>query len=134
MAAVVMERAQHVVLVLQQSVAAVRDATRLMNCLRRDLGVGKDRIVVVVNRYSKDAAITSEDIRSTLACGDLSLVPNDFDTVAECINTGMPLLARARGAPVTRAVLDLHSRLGGIAAERPGLLGRTFSGFLKRAS
>ena len=130
-AAVVMEYAQHVVLVLQQSVAAVRDATRLMNCLRRDLGVSKDRIVVVVNRYSKDAAITAEDIRSTLACGDLSLVPNDFRAVSECINTGMPLLARARSAAVTRAVLDLHSRLGGTLAERPGLLGRTFSGFLK---
>lgn len=130
-AALVMEHAQHVVLILQQSVAAVRDATRLMNCLRRDLGVSKDRIVVVVNRYSKDAAITAEDIRSTLACGDLSLVPNDFHTVAECINTGMPLLARARSAAVTRAVLDLQTRLGGTLAERPGLLGRTFSGFLK---
>lgn len=130
-AAVVLERAQHVVLVVQQSVAALRDATRLMNCVRRDLGVSKDRIVVVVNRYSKDAAITTEDIRSTLACDDLCLVPNDFQTVSECINTGMPLLARARGAAVTRAVLDLQIRLGGTAAERPGLLGRTLSGLLK---
>jgi pilus assembly protein CpaE len=130
-AAVVVERAQHVVLVLQQSVATVRDATRLMNCLRRDLGVSKDRIVVVVNRYSKDAAITTEDIRSTLACDELSLVPNDFRTVSECINTGMPLLARARNAAVTRAVLDLQGRLGGVLAERPGLLGRTFTGLLK---
>ncbi len=130
-AATVMERAQHVVLIVQQSVATVRDATRLMNCLRREMGVSKDRIVVVVNRYEKDAAITAEDIRSTLACGELSLIPNDFKNVSDCINTGVPLLEHARSAAVTRALLDLHSRVGGNAADRQGLLARTFSGLLK---
>ncbi len=134
-AAVVLECAQHIALVVQQSVASVRDATRLMNCLRRELGVSKDRIVVVVNRYDKDGAISAEDIRTTLACGDLSLVPSDFRNVSECINTGMPLLERARTAAVTRAVVDLHSRLGGNQADRQGLFARTFSGLLKsRAS
>jgi pilus assembly protein CpaE len=130
-AAVVLEHAQHIVLVVQQSVACVRDATRLMNCLRRELGVSKERIVVVVNRYDKDGALSAEDIRTTLACGDLSLVPSDFKNVSECINTGMPLLDRARTAAVTRAVVDLHSRLGGNQADRQGLFARTFSGLLK---
>jgi pilus assembly protein CpaE len=130
-AATVMEHAQHVVLVVQQSVATVRDATRVMNCLRREMGMSKERIVVAVNRYEKDAPITAEDIRATLACGELSLIPNDFDTVSDCINTGMPLLERARSAAVTRAVVDLHTRLGGNAADRQGLLARTFSGLLK---
>jgi pilus assembly protein CpaE len=130
-AATVMERAQHVVLIVQQSVATVRDATRLMNCLRREMDVSKERIVIVVNRYDKDAAITAEDIRSTLACGDLSLIPNDFRNVSECINTGKPLLEHARSAAVTRALVDLHSRLGGTAVDRQGLLARTFSGLLK---
>jgi pilus assembly protein CpaE len=83
-----------------------------------------------VNRYDKNAEITAEDIRSTLACGELSLVPNDFKNVSACINTGMPLLEHARSAAVTRAVVDLHSRLGGNAADRQGLLARTFSGLL----
>src|SRR5262249_51849379 len=89
-AAVVIERSQHVVLVVQQSVATIRDATRLMNCLRRELGVNKERIVVVVNRYDKDAPITAEDIPSTLHCGELSLVPNDFRTMAQCVDAGTP--------------------------------------------
>jgi pilus assembly protein CpaE len=121
----------HIVLVVQQSVASVRDATRLMNCLRRELGVSKDRIVVVVNRYDKEGAIRTEDIRTTLACGELSLVPSDFRNVSECINTGMPLLDHARTAAVTRAVVDLHSRLGGNQADRQGLFARTISGLLK---
>lgn len=133
-AALVVERAQHVVLIVQQSVATLRDATRLVNCLRRDLGVNKERIVLVVNRYEKDAGITTEDIRTTLGCGELSLVPNDFRTVSESINAGTPLLTLARNAAITRAVVALQSRLGGAALERHGLLARTFSGFRKSRS
>lgn len=130
----VLERAQHVALVVQQSVATLRDATRLMSCLRRDLGIAKDRIVVVVNRYEKDSSITLDDIRNTLACGELSLVPNDFASVSACVDTGTPLLVRARNAAVTRAVMALHTRLGGSVVEAQGLLARTLSGLLKSRS
>lgn len=131
----VLERAQQVVLVVQQSVTTLRDATRLINCLRRDLGISRDRIVTVVNRYDKNASITPEDIRNTLGCGELSLVPNDFRTVSQCIDTGAPLLEHARNAAITKAVMALETRLGGnSAAERPGLLARTLSGFTKSRS
>jgi pilus assembly protein CpaE len=132
--ALVIERAQHCVLVVQQSVATLRDATRLFTCLRRDLGISRDRIVVVVNRYDKSSSITADDIRNTLGCGELSLIPNDFATVSACVDAGAPLLIRARGAAVTRAVGTLHSRLGGNEVERQGVLARTFSGILKSRS
>ena len=134
-AARVIDRAQHIVLVVQQSVTVLRDATRLMNCLRRDLAVSADRISIVVNRYEKDAPISADDIRSTLACPDLSIVPNDYRVVSECIATGKPLFEHARGAAVTKAVMALETRLGGTAAEvRPGLLARTFSSLIKPRS
>lgn len=132
--ALVIERSQQLALVVQQTVATLRDASRLITCLRRDLGIHRDRIVVVVNRYDKSAGITAEDIRTTLGCGELSLVPNDFDTASACVDTGTPLLVRARNAAVTRAVVSLQSRLGGSELERPGLLARTFSGILKPRS
>lgn len=132
--ALVLERAQHIALVVQQSVASLRDGTRLITCLRYDLGIGKDRIAVVVNRYDKSSGITTEDIRTTLGCGELSLVPNDFATVSACVDTGTPLLVRARNAAVTRAVVNLQSRLGGDEIERQGVLARTLSGILKPRS
>jgi len=122
------------VLIVQQSVATLRDATRLLTCLRHDLGVAKERIVVVVNRYEKNSGITVEDIRTTLVCGELALVPNDFATVSACIDTGTPLLAQARNAAVTRAVVALQSRLGGSQVAQQGLLSRTLSGFIKSRS
>jgi pilus assembly protein CpaE len=106
-----------------------------MNCLRRDLAVSADRISIVVNRYDKDAPISADDIRSTLACPDLSIVPNDYRVVSECIATGRPLFDHARGAAITKAVMALETRLGGTAAEvRPGLLARTFSSLIKPRS
>jgi len=129
--ALVMERAANLMLIVQQSVATLRDANRLLTCLRRDLGISKERIVVVVNRYEKNSDITAEDIRTTLGCGELALVPNEFATVAPCIDTGTPLLVQARNASVTRAVVTLQSRLGGNKAEQQGLLTRTLSGFIK---
>ena len=130
----VVERAQHVVIVVQQSVATLRDATRLINCLRRELAVGKDRIVTVVNRYQKDSAITAADIRTTLACGELSLVPNDFRTVSACLDTGTPLQEYAANAAITAAVASLQARLGGTPMESQGFLARTLSGLTKSRS
>lgn len=134
-AALVLERAQNIMLVVQQSLATLRDATRLITCMRNDLGVSKDRLLVVVNRYDKKSGITVEDIRTTLACGEVFLVPNDFRTVSECVNTGTPLLMAAQNAAITRAVLTLQLRLGGVAAvEQRGLLARTLSGLRKASS
>jgi pilus assembly protein CpaE len=134
-ARLVIEHAQQFVLTVQQSVATLRDATRLMNCLRHELGVGKERIVVVVNRYDKRTTITAEDIRKTLGCGELTLIPNDFRTVSECIDSGKPLCTHARGAPITKAVMELETRLGGnSASDRPGLFSRTLSNLIKPRS
>jgi pilus assembly protein CpaE len=128
----VFERATHVVVVVQQSVTTLRDATRLLRILRRDVAVPRERICVVVNRYEKNAPVTLEDIGKTLNCGDVHTVPNDFRTVSDCVNTGTPLYDYAKGASVTRAILALEARLSGtLPDQKRGLLGRTFSGILK---
>ncbi|WP_129777860.1 AAA family ATPase [Peristeroidobacter soli] len=127
----VMQRASQIVIVLQQSVTAVRDATRLMQWLRSDVGAVKDQLCVVINRYEKGAEIGIADIQRTLACGDPALVPNDFKTVSECINSGTPLLDYAGNAPITRAVMTLETRLGGSSAQvRSGVIARTFSSLM----
>ena len=127
----VMQRAHQIVLVLQQSVTAVRDATRMVQWLRSDVGVGKDQLCVVINRYEKDSTVAADDIQKTLACNAPTLVPNDFRLVSECINSGTALLDHAGNASITRAVMALETRLGGTSAEaRPGMIARTFSSLL----
>lgn len=131
----VLERAEHVVLVVQQAVTVLRDATRLIGCLRRDLGVGADRIAVIVNRYQKDEAISLEDVRTTLGCGEIATIPNDFRSASECISAGQPLLTHARSAAITKAVAALAAKLGGQAPENSrGLLSRAFSNLIRPRS
>ena len=129
--ATVVQRAQQVVIVLQQSVTALRDATRLVQWLRTEGGVARDQLCIVVNRYDKAASISVADIQKALGCNEPVLVPNDFRLVSECINSGTPLLDHARGAAITKAVMTLETRLGGSAARpRSGVLARTFSNLL----
>ena len=129
--ATVVQRAQQVVVVLQQSVTALRDATRLLQWLRTEGGVARDQLCVVVNRYDKAASISVPDIQKALSCDEPVLVPNDFRLVSECINSGTALLDHARSAAITKAVMSLQTRLGGSAARpRSGVLARTFSNLL----
>lgn len=129
--AAVVQRSQQVVVVLQQSVTALRDATRLVQWLRGEGGVARDQLCIVVNRYDKSASISTADIQKALGCNESLLVPNDFRLVSECINSGTPLLDQARGAGITKAVMSLQTRLGGAAMRpRSGVLARTFSNLL----
>ncbi|WP_116808984.1 AAA family ATPase [Steroidobacter cummioxidans] len=127
----VMKRANQIVIVLQQSVTAVRDATRLMQWLRSDIGAAKEQLCVVINRHEKSSEITAADVQRTLACSDPALVPNDFKTVSECINSGTALLDYAGSASITRAVMTLETRLGGTSAQpRSSVIARTFSSLI----
>ncbi len=131
----VIERADHIALVVQQSVTVLRDAGRLTTCLRRDLAVSADRIATVVNRYDRRSAISAEDIRSTLGCGEPILVPNDYRNVEESITTGQPLMSHGRAAAVNKAIQGLAKQLDGDAfEERRGLLARAFSRVAKPKS
>ena len=131
----IFERSNRIVLIVQQSVAVLRDAGRLMSALRRDLAIGADRIVTVVNRYDRHANITPDDIRRTLSVTDLSLIPNDYRTVSESIDTGRPLLASARSKPITKAITQLQERLEyGTPPTRPGIIARAISQLIPSSS
>lgn len=126
-----MQRANRVVLVVQQSVTALRDAARLLSWIRMELGLSKEQLCIVVNRYEKNAPISVDDIRKTLSCDETILIPNDFQSVSECTNSGTPLLNYARNAAITKALMALETRLGGQSAKASGSgLARVFSGLL----
>ena len=127
----VMERSRNIVLILQQTMTSLRDASRMLHWMRNELSLDRERLVVAVNRYEKSAPITLDNIRSTLNCDDPLVVPNDFRTVSECVNSGTPLLEHARGSAIARAVITVDNRLSGASVpERSGLLSRTFSNLL----
>jgi len=114
-AAAVYDRADRVLVVVQQEVANLRDAVRLRNILVRQLGLSPDKIEIVVNRYDKNFQVELADIRRTLSCEnrDPMLVPNQYRDVSESINVGVPIMDQHRSSAVTKALMQIEARLGG---------------------
>lgn len=128
----VLERATRIVLVLQQTLGHLHDATRMVE-LFGNYGIEPGQVLVVVNRYDKTAAITLEDIGRTLKGTDVSVLPSDFKTVAESINLGVPIHEHARGTVVAKALRALAQKIDGADSEPArGFLGRAFSNILRK--
>jgi pilus assembly protein CpaE len=122
--ALTLERANRIMLILQQSVPSLHDAARMYEILTRTLAIPADRISVVVNRYHKNMSVGLEDIQETLQLDQSPIcIPNDFRAATESINMGVPVYQQARRSPVTKALAQLEAVISGKTAEAPrGLL------------
>lgn len=118
----VLERADRVYLVLQQSLIHVRDAKRMLGILTRDLAIAPAQVQVVVNRHDPKAPVSVKDVSEALRVEEPVLVPNDYRRVSDATNLGIPIFESAPSSPVSRALLDLASRASGMTGNRDGRL------------
>jgi len=131
----VLEQADQIYVLLQQSLSHLKDGSRLVRILRDELGVRGDRLQVVVNRYDKSAPISLRDIEEALRCSEPLKLPNDFAVVSESQNAGVPLETHAPRAPITAAVRELSQELLGQTDDGDrSLLKRAFGRFFKGVS
>jgi pilus assembly protein CpaE len=128
----VLERSDRILLVVQQTLAHLNGAAKLLHVLNSELGVSRDYIDVVVNRFDKNSVIELEDVRKTLRVENVHLIPNQFKLVAECIDTGKLVSEVAKGSAVAKALRDLTVRVSGGATDptRRGFFGRTLPNLL----
>ena len=119
----VMEKADPAIVVLQQDIASLRDAQRLIQIMTADLEIPAGRILPLVNRYQPYAPIKLEDVERTLGLRPAASVANDFKHVQAAENLGLPLAEYAPRSPATRSIRELAAALSGKQAlERPGAL------------
>jgi pilus assembly protein CpaE len=109
--ATVLERADHVIIVVQQSLAHMRDAKRLVKILKSEFNLASKNIIIVVNRYDADAHMQIKDIQTTLEIQEVLTIPNDYEKVAQSTNLGIPLYDYARNANITKAIVSLAEAL-----------------------
>jgi len=129
----VISRATRVVLVVQQSLPHIQDATRLRQLLRDQLGISAERLFVVVNRYTKGAEISLDDIEHALPGSEILLVPNQYKIVSESINLGGPMYEHARQSTVTRALIQLQARIIGMPFDdQPSYISTKLSSLLQK--
>lgn len=107
----ILQHADKIVLVMEASLAHVRDTMRMLQILHNTLGLPHDRIQLVVNRYDKTGSVRLSDIREALGVEDIITLPSDFKRVNNSVNLGSPLIDSAPGAPITHGMKELACSL-----------------------
>ena len=107
-----MESATKVILVTQLDLPCLRNVVRLMMSFEEMDGLDQ-KVEIVVNRAGLDSGqISLKKAKETLGREVFALLPNDYRTMVEVRNNGVPLITQAPKAAITQAIRELASNLG----------------------
>jgi pilus assembly protein CpaE len=107
------ESSSHVLLVTQLDLPCLRNVVRLMMSFEEIDGL-QNKIDIVVNRAGLDSGqISLKKAKDTLGRDIYALLPNDYRTMVEVRNNGVPLITQAPKAAITQAIRDLAAKLEG---------------------
>ncbi len=95
-----------VVLVTTQEIPSIKNA-RLFLDLVQPMGINKERIVFVMNRYDKRIAITPERVSENLKHEISAVIPLDEKVVITAVNRGVPFILDNKSQPVGRGIFSL---------------------------
>ncbi len=114
-----LEESDHVLLVTQLDLPCLRNVVRLMMSFDEVDGL-KDKTRIVVNRVGLDAGqIGLKKAQETIGRDIYWQIPNDYRTMVEVRNNGVPLLEQFPKASITQAVVSLAAALSGDGTEAP---------------
>jgi len=77
-------------LVANPDIASIRNAHRLVDRFEQ-LGAGKDRLRILLNRMSEQHQIGPKQIETTLGHPLHMMFPSDYSVVSAAMNSGVPL-------------------------------------------
>jgi pilus assembly protein CpaE len=109
--ATILERSDHIVIVVQQTLAHLRDALRLIKILKSEFNIPSKNICLVVNRYDADSHLKLKDIQTSLDISEIFTIPNDYEKVAQSMNLGMPIFNYAKNCSISKAMISLAESL-----------------------
>ncbi|MEM9185864.1 MAG: AAA family ATPase [Planctomycetota bacterium] len=108
-----MRSAEDVLMVTQLDLPCLRNVVRLMQSFEQG-GELHAKVKIVVNRVGQGgASISIRKAEETLGKEVFWQVPNDFRTMIEVRNNGVPLVEQAPKAPITQSVAQLAATLTG---------------------
>ncbi len=95
-----------IVLITTQDIPAVKNA-RLFLDLLQTMGVDREHIIFVMNRFDKRIAITPERIGENLKQEVKAVIPLDERVVIPAVNRGVPFMLDNKAQPVARGIFGL---------------------------
>lgn len=95
-----------IVLVTTQEIPAIKNA-RLFLDLLHTIGITKEHVVFVMNRYDKKIAITPQRVSDNLKHEVSVIIPLDGKVVVAAVNRGVPFMLDNKSQPVGRGIFSL---------------------------
>jgi pilus assembly protein CpaE len=113
-----MQSSDTIVMVTQLDLPSLRNVVRMSQFLDEQ-GLG-DKIRIIVNRIGlEDSQISLSKALDTIGREVFWQIPNDYSTMVESRNNGVPLVVEAPRAKVTRAIEQLAAKLDSALTAKP---------------
>jgi len=95
-----------IVLVSTQDIPAIKNC-RLFLDLLQTLGVERERIMFIMNRFDKRTNITPERVAENLKQEVVLTIPLDEVTATKAVNRGVPFVLDNKSQPIARGIFSL---------------------------
>jgi pilus assembly protein CpaE len=94
------------VLVTTQDIPSIKNCNLFLN-LMDAVGLRREPLLFVMNRFDKKIAITPERVGESLRQPVATAIPLDEKVVSSSINRGIPFMLENRSVPVAKSIQDL---------------------------
>lgn len=108
----VLRQAELILLVLRLDFTSLRNARRALDQLEH-LGVARDKVQLVVNRYGQSYELPIAKVEEALGGKIVHYVPDDIKTVNHANNHGVPAVLESPSSKFSKSVTQLVASLNG---------------------
>lgn len=108
----VLQQADVILLVMRLDFTCLRNAKRTLEHLEL-LGIDRDRVRVVVNRYGQAKEVPAKQAEEALGVRITHYIPEDAKTVNRANNNGTPVVQESPSARVSRSLVELAASVNG---------------------
>ncbi len=99
------------VLISSQDIPAIIN-TRIMLTLLVNLGINKQKILLVMSRFDKQLAITPEKVGHNLGHKVAAVLPEDREVVVPAVNRGIPfMMGEGKTKEIGKSILELVGKI-----------------------
>lgn len=128
-----LDQSDEIVLVLTLDIPAIRSTQRALETFDR-LGYPRQKIRIVVNRWSKQIDLDLQQVEKFLGEPVSGFIPSDYQTAVTSINLGQPLVQSDSNSKIAQEIRRLARVIGGgaIAVTEPKPQRTFWSSLLRR--
>ena len=109
----VLRLANVVLLVMRLDFICLRNAQRTLDYLTGRVGIDRDAVQLVVNRYGQASEVPAASAEKALGVKILHYIPDDPKAVNRANNNGLPIVLESPSAKVSRSLAKLAQSVNG---------------------